>query len=76
MITQDNLKEVINQLDNKDKRRIELSMKEYCVLFLHSFNVGSYTEIVLTDNFNKYKNVSNNGNCILETSEVLNILLT
>jgi len=74
MITRDNLKEVVNQLDQKDKKRLLNSLKEYTVLILHVFNVGSYTQLILTDNYTRYQNVSNDGNCILETSEVQNIL--
>ena len=70
MITTDNLTSVINQLPEKDKRRILKSDKEYCVLELHIFNAGSYTSCILTNNYDRYKNVSNHGNCILDTWEV------
>jgi len=74
MITRENLKEVISLIDAKDKKRILNSNSEYCVIYLHTFNVGSYVSIVLTNNYSRYANVSNNGNCILETNEVINLL--
>ena len=74
MITRDNLKEVIFQISEKDKRRILKTFKEFTVLKLHVFNSGSYTEVILTDNYTKFQNVGNNGNCILDTQEIINIL--
>lgn len=74
MITHDNLNEVINQISIKNKNRLRNTMKEYCVIELHVFNTGSVTTIKLTDDYNRYKNVSYCGNCILETTEVLDIL--
>jgi len=70
MITMDNLKEVINQISSKDKKRIWSSDKEYCVIELHCFNVGSFTKIKLANNYNRYKNVCRSGNAILSTFEV------
>lgn len=74
MITRENLKEVISLIDAKDKKRILNSNSEYCVIYLHTFNVGSYVSVKLTNDYSRYANVSNNGNCILETSEVINLL--
>lgn len=74
MITRENLTEVINQIQEKDKERILRSMKEYCVLSLHIFNSGSTTEIRLTNDYVRYQNVSNDGNCILPTDEVIEVL--
>lgn len=74
MITKDNLIDVVNQLDEKSKARITNSDKEFCVLFLYTFNGNSYTSCILTNNFTKYANVSNNGNCILNTETVKTIL--
>ena len=74
MITIDNLKEVINSLDVKDLNRIKNSTKEYVVLYLHTFNVGSYATVKLTNNCHLYRNVSHNGNVILDLSEVLNLI--
>ena len=76
MITRDNLTEVVKQLNTKTKYRICESDKEYCVLYLHVFNSGSYTTARLTDDFNRYKNVSNNGNAILYTQEVQDLINT
>jgi hypothetical protein len=74
MITSDNLEEVIRQISDTDKQRIQETNKEFCVLYLHSFNVGSYTKIRLTENYTLYKNVSKDGNCILDTEEVIEII--
>ena len=74
MITRDNLSEVINSLDAKTKQRINNSDKEYCVLELHIFNVGGYCTAKLTNDYNRYANVSDKGNCILLTDEVIDIL--
>lgn len=74
MITRDNLKEVIHQIDENRKKTILNSDKEYCALFLHIFNTGSYTEAICTNNYEKFKNISNNGNAILPIEEVQEIL--
>ena len=74
MITKDNLKDVINSMSNKDKKRVLNSNKEYAVLYLHVFNTGSYVTIRLTDDYNRYKNVSNNGDAILYTQEVQDLI--
>ena len=74
MITRDNFQDVVNQLTTRTKKRILDSDKEYCVLYLHVFNVGSYTTARLTDDFNRYKNVSDRGNVILETQEIQEML--
>ena len=74
MITRENLRDIIKSLSNSAKKRILNSSKEYVVLYLHVFNTGSYVTIRLTDNYNRYKNVSKNGNVILYTEEVQNII--
>jgi hypothetical protein len=74
MITRENFKEVVESLSDKDKKRILNSDKEYCVLYLHVFNVGSYATARLTNDYNRYKNVSNSGNVILETQEIQEML--
>jgi len=71
MITRDNLKEVIEQLPEKDTRRLVGTQKEYAVLSLHVSNAGSATTLRLTNDFNRYKNVSNNGDCILAVEDVI-----
>lgn len=70
MITPENYKEVINSLSNKDKKRLKNTDKEFCVLSLHVFNVGSYATMRLTNDYNRYKNVSDNGNVILYAENV------
>jgi len=74
MITRDNISEVVNQLSDKDKKRLTNTDKEYAVLILHIFNTGSVTQLKLTNNYVRYQNVSNGGNCILDASEVLNYI--
>ena len=74
MITRDNLNDVINSLSEKDKKRVLNSNKEFTVLYLHVFNTGGYVTIRLTDDYNRYKNVSNNGDAILYTEEVQDLI--
>ncbi len=74
MITSQNLSETVNLLNEDDKQRILKSQKEFVVLFLHIFNAGSYSTAIVTDNLNRFKNVSGNGNAILNTSEIQNII--
>jgi len=74
MITRQNLTEVINTLNVKERKRVLNSNKEYCVIYLHVFNAGAYATVTLTDNYDRYQNVSNAGNCIIEIEEVINIL--
>ena len=57
MITKENLEAVIEQINDKDQNRIRVLSKDYVVLFLHSFNAGSYTEVILTNDYNKYMNL-------------------
>jgi hypothetical protein len=74
MITKNNLRDVINSLSEKDKKRILNSDKEFTVLYLHIFNAGCYATVRLTNDYNRYKNVSNNGNAILYTKEVQDLI--
>lgn len=74
MITRDNLTDVIKSLDIGTRKRILETDKEYCVLYLHVFNVGSYATATVTNDYNRYKNVSNNGNVILYTQEVQDLI--
>lgn len=75
MINRENLKDVVLSLDNKTKNRILNTDKEYTVLILSIFNIGATVKAKLTDNYQRYQNASNNGNAILETEEVRNIIL-
>ena len=74
MITRDNLADVIKAITPSDKKRILRSDKEYIVIYLHVFNSGSFVSIRLTDDFNRYKNVSNEGNAILYNDEIINLI--
>ncbi len=74
MITRHNLADVIKAITPSDKKRILNTNKEYIVIYLHVFNSGSFVSIRLTDDFNRYKNVSNEGNAILYNDEVINLI--
>ena len=74
MIAKNNLKNVINSLSDKDKKRILNSGKEYTVLYLHIFNVGYCVTVRLTNDYNRYKNVSYNGDALLCTQHVQNLI--
>lgn len=65
MITRDNLEDVIKAITPTDKKRILRSDKEYIVIYLSVFNSGCIVSIRLTNNFDRYKNVSNDGHAIL-----------
>jgi hypothetical protein len=74
MITRDNIKEVIKQLPKRDTQRLLSTDKEYAVLYLHFYNAGSFTTLRLTNDFNRYKNVSDHGNCILAVEDVISYI--
>ena len=65
MITRDNIKEVVNSIDKKDIKRMKTTDKEYVILYLHITNSTSFVTVTLTNDYNRYKNVYKNGNCIL-----------
>ena len=71
MITLGNIKEVVESVSEKDKKRIANTNKAYIVLKLHCFNAGSIVEVILTNNDNRYKNVSYNGDCLLEIDDAI-----
>lgn len=74
MITRENLREVIDSLDDKTKRRILTSEKYYVVLTLHVFNVGAYATAKLTNDYGRHKHAWKRGNCILCIEDVRSIL--
>jgi hypothetical protein len=74
MITRDNFKDLVLTLPEDDRQRILMSDKEFCVLLLSVFNSGSIVNCILTNNYSRYQNVSNNGNCIVELNEVADII--
>ena len=74
MITAENLQDVINSLSKKDKKRVLNSEKEFTVLCLHVFNTGAFATIHLTNDYNKYKNVSDKGDALLYTEEVQTLI--
>jgi hypothetical protein len=58
--------EMLKELSTKELKRILKSSKEYLVLDAHIFNVGEVIKPILTNDFNKYKNVMRDGySCIL-----------
>ncbi len=72
MITRDNYKEVISMIKPSDINRLRKNKTAaYCVLMLHVFNAGAVVSITLTNNYDKYENVSDSGNAIVETDELL-----
>lgn len=71
MITRDNIQGIVEGLTPKEKKRIANTSKEYIVIELHCFNVGSYATIKCTNNYNRYKNVYADGNCILESGDTV-----
>lgn len=73
MITHENLREVLNSLTSNAKNRIKHTRKRYVVLERHVTKTGSYATIKLTDNFVRYRNVSDKGNRILcvDTAKML-----
>lgn len=66
MITRENFEDVLASITPKDKKRINNSTKEYCIITLHVFNVGSFVTIKLTDTF---KNVDYTS-AIFETYDI------
>ena len=74
MITKENLQNVIDSLSEKDKKRVLNSSKEFTALYLHVFNVGSYATVRLTNDYNRYKNVSDKGDALLYTEEVQTLI--
>jgi len=74
MITKDNLKMVIANISIKDIKRLLDSNKEYIVIYLSICNAGYSVSVTLTNDYNRYSSVSNNGDCILLLSEVIEIL--
>jgi len=69
MITRDNIFDVLEMISDEDVKRMKNSDKEYIVLELHCFNSFSRVDVILTNDYNRYKNVSNNGNCILSIED-------
>jgi len=76
MITRDNLRYIIHLLSERDKKRVLNSDKEYTVLYLDIFNAGGYVTARLTNDYNRYKNVSKYGNVLLYTQDVQNLITT
>lgn len=74
MITRENLRDVIDSLDQKTKKRILSSEKHYVVLTLHVFNVGAYATARLTNDYGRYQHAWKHGNCILCIEDVQSIL--
>jgi len=57
---------LLQELNKKELKRILKSSKEYLVLDVSIFNVGAVVKPILTDDYNRYKNISRDGySCIL-----------
>ena len=76
MITYYNLPSLLETLNDKQLNRIRKSRKEYVALFLHTFNVGAFLTFVLTDNYDRYKNLYKNGNCLICNYELTTFIDT
>ena len=74
MITKENFREVIQNLPAREKDRIMKTDKEYLVIKMTVFNAGYTLNCHLTNDYDIYKNVSSQGNCILSVQEVVEIL--
>jgi len=67
MITRDNLKDVINLLPDRTKKRILTNTnKEYCVLYLYCTNAGAWSVARLTNDLKRYQHVYKDGNGIID----------
>jgi hypothetical protein len=61
-----NLMGLLQDLNKKELTRIIKSYKEYLVLNVSVFNVGAVVRPILTNDYNKYKNIGRDGySCIL-----------
>jgi len=76
MITHQNIYEVLKQLPEKELVRLTKGAEkyEYCAIYLHVFNSGSFTTMKLTNNYSRYRNISYRGDALLYCSEAINIL--
>ena len=75
MITKDNIKDIILNLSNKDKKRIKNTNKDYIVLILNIFNAGYFIDVICTNDYMRYEHEISNGNCILSSDdEIFNII--
>lgn len=67
MLTHENFEQSLNELLSiKDKNRVIKSNKEFCIITLHTFNVGSIMTIRLT---NTYKECEH-PNYIVYTNDI------
>jgi hypothetical protein len=77
MITYDNINLILDEIKYDYKKlynRILNSNKEFIVLEVFCTNTGHSIFAKLTNNYDRYKNVSNSGGVILYLEEVQNIL--
>jgi len=75
MITRGNLKEVINSISEADKALIlKDTDHEYTEIELCIFNAGYVVYTMLTNSLARLEQLASEGNCILETETVQNIL--
>lgn len=74
MITRENYKDILKMITKKDIKRIMQANKDYCVIEFHCTNNSAWVTIKLTNDYNRYKNVSNYGNCIFDIDNFVNDL--
>ena len=74
MITRENLKAVINLLPVKKKEKILADTREYCALYLYCSNGGCWANAWLTNNYERFSHIIEDGNAILYTEDVQQIL--
>lgn len=65
---------IVLSLSNKDKSKIIASYQKYCIFDMSIFDRTKNNSIHLTDNYNKYKDISDDGDYIVETEDVVTIL--
>lgn len=68
MITKENIHDVINNISDKDKKRIKNTNKEYIILELCCTNNTSWIDVTLT---NRTPPTLHNGECVLYTDDII-----
>jgi hypothetical protein len=71
MITQDNISEVINSLDDNDKTRLKETAKDYAVIEVLTFNAGAVVRLDLT---NDYFEPTDDSTYVFEVEEIAGLI--
>jgi len=74
MITRENLKAVINLLPAKKKEKILADTREYCALYLYAGATGCWSYAWLTNNYERFSHIKNDGNVVVRTDYVKSVL--